>query len=165
MPEAAQVELVRITNADANRMGITTVFIPGAVEERLPRWAQVQHEGGLTLRANLALSADFVHDTRIPPSSRSAIAALEDYRRYAGGLISVSSVKIYCDGVMEYPAQTAAMLAPYRVNAGTREHPDWRPGTARGPDPACRGREARLRRARQGRLADPRARDRRPRDA
>ena len=30
VPEAAQVELVRITNADANRMGITTVFIPGA---------------------------------------------------------------------------------------------------------------------------------------
>ena len=50
----------------------------------------------------------------------------------------MTSVKVYCDGVMEYPAQTAAMLAPYRVNAGTREHPDWRPGTVRGPEPACR---------------------------
>ena len=138
VPEAAQVELVRIMNADANRMGITTVFIPGAVEERLPRWALVQREGGLTLRANLALSADFVHDTQDPVELAKRVAALEEYRRYAGGLISVSSVKIYCDGVIEYPAQTAAMLAPYRVNAGTRDHPDWRPGTTRGPDPACR---------------------------
>ena len=136
--EAAQVELVRITNADANRMGITTVFIPGAVEDRLPRWAQVQQEGGLTLRANLALSADFVHETQEPAALAKRIEALDEYRRYAGGLISVTSVKIYCDGVMEYPAQTAAMLAPYRVNAGTHQHPDWRPGTVRGPDPACR---------------------------
>ena len=136
--EAAQVELVRITNADANRMGITTVFIPGAVEDRLPRWAQVQQEGGLTLRANLALSADFVHETQEPAALAKRIEALDAYRRYAGGLISVTSVKVYCDGVMEYPAQTAAMLAPYRVNAGTHERPDWRPGTVRGPDPACR---------------------------
>jgi hypothetical protein len=136
--EAAQVELVRITNADANRMGITTVFIPGAVEDRLPRWAQVQQQGGLTLRANLALSADFVHETQEAAALARRIEALDAYRRYAGGLISVTSVKVYCDGVMEYPAQTAAMLAPYRVNAGTHEHPDWRPGTVRGPDPACR---------------------------
>lgn len=138
VPEAAQVELVRITNADANRMGITTVFIPGAVEDRLPRWAQVQREGELTLRANLALSADFVHETQEPAALAKRIEALDAYRRYAGGLISVTSVKVYCDGVMEYPAQTAAMLAPYRVNAGTHERPDWRPGTVRGPDPACR---------------------------
>lgn len=138
VPEAAQVELVRITNADANRMGITTVFIPGAVEDRLPRWAQVQREGGLTLRTNLALSADFVHDTRESAELAKRIDALDAYRRNAGGLISVTSVKVYCDGVMEYPAQTAAMLAPYRVNAGTHGRPDWRPGTVRGPDPACR---------------------------
>jgi predicted amidohydrolase YtcJ len=38
---------------------------------------------------------------------------------------------------MEYPAQTAAMLAPYRVNAGTAAAPEWRPGPSRGPDPSC----------------------------
>ena len=44
---------------------------------------------------------------------------------------------MYCDGVMEYPAQTAAMLKPYNVNVGSLDNPVWRPGTARGPDPAC----------------------------
>jgi hypothetical protein len=52
-------------------------------------------------------------------------------------MIDVSAVKIYCDGVMENPAHTAAMLEPYRVNAGTADKPDWRPGTLRGPDPSC----------------------------
>ena len=61
VPEAVQVDLVRRTIADANRRGITSVFVPGDVEGEIARWAQVQDEGGLTLRANLGLSADFVH--------------------------------------------------------------------------------------------------------
>lgn len=137
--EAARVDLVRRTIADANRMGITSVFIPGATEEQLPRWTKVQEEGGLTLRANLGLSADFVHDTADVAELRRRIAALEDYRKYANGLIDVSTVKVYCDGVLEYPAQTAAMLKPYNVNTGTLDHPLWKPGTARGPEPACSG--------------------------
>jgi predicted amidohydrolase YtcJ len=135
--DAARVDLVRRTIADANRMGITSVFIPGAAEEQIPRWAKVQDEGALTLRANLGLSADFVHDTTDVAKLRKHIAALTDYREYASGLIAVSSVKVYCDGVLEYPAQTAAMLAPYNINAGTLDNPAWRPGTARGPEPAC----------------------------
>jgi predicted amidohydrolase YtcJ len=38
---------------------------------------------------------------------------------------------------MEYPAHTAAMLKPYNVNSGTGDNPVWRPGTSRGPEPAC----------------------------
>ena len=85
-------------------------------------------------------SASRPRSSTTPPEGarlRERIAALGAYKRYAKGLIDVRSVKIYCDGVMEYPALTAAMLAPYRVNAGTREKPDWRPGTSRGPDPSC----------------------------
>jgi predicted amidohydrolase YtcJ len=137
--EAGLVDLVRRTNADANRMGITSVFIPGGGEDQIARWAQVQDEGGLTLRANLGLSADFVHDVAEVAELRKRITALDDYRKYAKGLIAVSSVKVYCDGVMEYPAQTAAMLKPYNVNVGSLDHPIWRPGTGRGPDPACSG--------------------------
>lgn len=135
--EAERVELVRRTIADANRMGITSVFIPGTTEEQLPRWAAVQAEGGLTLRVNLGLSADFVHDTADTAELRKRIAALDEYRKQAGSLIAVSAVKVYCDGVMEYPAQTAAMLKPYNVNTASVDHPVWQPGTARGPEPAC----------------------------
>jgi predicted amidohydrolase YtcJ len=135
--DAVRIELVRRTIMDANRMGITSVFIPGGGEDQIADWAKVQDEGGLTLRANLGLSADFVHGATDAAALRKQIAQLDDYRKYAKGLIAVSSVKVYCDGVMEYPALTAAMLKPYNVNAGSRENPVWKPGTARGPEPAC----------------------------
>ena len=135
--EEARVDVVRRTNADANRMGITSVFVPGGGEDEIARWARIQDEGKMTLRANLGLSASFVHGHPDPVSLRKKIAALDEYKKFAKGLIAVTSVKVYCDGVMEYPAQTAAMLKPYNVNAGTPEKPTWRPGTARGPDPSC----------------------------
>ncbi|HEU5482482.1 MAG TPA: amidohydrolase family protein [Sphingomicrobium sp.] len=136
--ESKLLDRVRRTNADANRMGITSVFVPGGIDgQELARWAKVQDEGGLTLRANLGLPADFVHETADPAELRKWIAALDDDRKLAKGLIKVTSVKVYCDGVMEYPAHTAAMLKPYNVNSGTADKPVWRPGTSRGPEPAC----------------------------
>ena len=138
VPEGELVDRVRRTVADANRMGITSVFIPGGNQgEQIARWAKVQDEGRLTLRANLGLSADFVHETSDVAELRKQIAALEEDRKHAKGLISVTGVKVYCDGVMEYPAQTAAMLKPYNVNSGSADKPVWQPGTSRGPDPAC----------------------------
>jgi predicted amidohydrolase YtcJ len=135
--EESRLDSVRRTNADANRMGITSVFVPGEGEDEIAQWAKLQDEGKLTLRVNLGLSAGFVRGNADLADLRKKIAALNDYKRYAGGLIDVTSVKVYCDGVMEYPAHTAAMLKPYRVNAGTAENPAWRPGTSRGPEPSC----------------------------
>jgi hypothetical protein len=135
--EEVRFDGVRQTSADANRAGLTSVFIPGNGEDQIVQWAKLQEQGMMTLRADIGLSADFAHTEPDPARLRQRIDALGDYKRYARGLIGVTSVKIYCDGVMEYPAQTGAMLAPYRVNAGTAEKPDWRPGTSRGPDPSC----------------------------
>ncbi|MGH9798690.1 MAG: amidohydrolase, partial [Candidatus Polarisedimenticolia bacterium] len=135
--DAMRLETARRTNADANRMGITVVFVPGGDEEKLAAWARLQEEGGLSLRLNLGLSADFVRGNGDLADLRARIAALDDWKERAGGLIEVTSVKVYCDGVMEYPAHTGAMLKPYRVNAGTSNRPDWRPGSSRGPDPSC----------------------------
>jgi predicted amidohydrolase YtcJ len=135
--EEARLEMVRRTNADANRAGITAVFIPGGGEEEIALWAKLQDAGQLTLRANLGLSASFVHDHPDSGSLQKKIDALGEHKLYAKGLLDVTSVKIFCDGVMEYPALTAAMLAPYRVNDGTPEKPVWRPGTSSGPDPSC----------------------------
>ena len=138
VPESELVDLVRRTIADANRMGITSVFVPGGNQgQPIARWAKVQDEGGLTLRANLGFSAGFVHELTDLAELRKRIAELDGDRKYAKGLISVTSVKVYCDGVMEYPAQTAAMLKPYNVNSDGADKPVWRPGASRGPDPAC----------------------------
>lgn len=135
--EESRLDWVRRTNADANRMGITSVFVPGGGEDEIAQWAKLQDEGKLTLRINLGLSANFVRGNADVADLRRKIAALNDYKRYTKDLIDVTSVKVYCDGVMEYPAHTAAMLKPYRVNAGTAEKPDWRPGPSRGPEPSC----------------------------
>ena len=137
-PESELIDRVRRTIADANRMGITSVFVPhGNQGQPIARWAKVQHEGGLTLRASLGLSAGFVHETTDLAELKKLIAALGEERKHARGLISVASVKVFCDGVMEHPAQTAAMLKPYNVNSGSADKPVWRPGASRGPDPAC----------------------------
>lgn len=135
--EALRVEWAARTQADANKQGITSIFIPGGGEREIASWAALQEQGKMTLRADVGLSASFVRGNTDAADLARQIAALDDYKKYAKGLIAVDAVKVYCDGVMEYPAQTAAMLAPYRVNAGTAEKPDWRPGPSRGPDPSC----------------------------
>ena len=43
--EAALVDLVRRTNADANRKGITSVFIPGGGQDQIARWARCRTKG------------------------------------------------------------------------------------------------------------------------
>jgi hypothetical protein len=135
--DAMRLEWVARTEADANRMGITSIFVPGGGEEEIASWAALQDQGKMTLRADLGLSASFVRGNADAADLAGKIAALDAYKKFAKGLIAVDAVKVYCDGVIEYPAQTAAMLAPYRVNAGTVAAPEWRPGTARGPDPSC----------------------------
>ena len=135
--EAIRLETVRRTAADANRMGLTSIFVADKGEEEIAAWATLQAERALTLRVSVALSAGFVRGQSDVDEIRDRIAALDAYSRYASGFLDVSAVKIYCDGVMENPAHTAAMLKPYRVNAGTADEPDWRPGSSRGPDPSC----------------------------
>jgi predicted amidohydrolase YtcJ len=135
--DAMRLDWVVRTEADANRAGITSIFIPGGGEEEIAQWAALQDKGRMTVRAGVGLSASFVRANADAQDLKRRIDTLAEFKKYAKGMISVDSVKVYCDGVMEYPAQTAAMLAPYRVNTGTATRPDWRPGTSRGPDPSC----------------------------
>ena len=135
--DAMRLERVARTQADANREGITSIFVPGGGESQIASWSRLQEQGRMTVRADLGLSASFVRGNHDAADLDRRIAELDAFKKQAKGLIAVNAVKVYCDGVMEYPAQTAAMLAPYRVNAGTAAAPEWRPGPSRGPDPSC----------------------------
>jgi predicted amidohydrolase YtcJ len=135
--DAMRVERVARTQADANRQGITSIFVPGGGQDQIAAWSRLQDEGRMTVRADLGLSASFVRGNTDTADLDRQIAALEPFKKRAKGLIAVDAVKVYCDGVMEYPAQTAAMLTPYRIKSGTAEAPVWRPGPSRGPDPSC----------------------------
>lgn len=62
------------------------------------------------------------------------LARIERLRTtYARAGVTIRTVRMFFDGVIEYPTQTAALLRPYRVNKGTKRNPRWVPGRSRGP--------------------------------
>ncbi|MFG2937846.1 amidohydrolase [Streptomyces sp. NPDC048282] len=128
---------------NANRVGITSLLHPGfGVSDELKQLAK---QGKLTVRVNQALAGDAFRGETDPKALDQAVAELNAVRaEYDGyrdpaspGDITVDTVKIFCDGVAEYPGQTAAMIDPYRKNIGTREKPEFVPGDRRGEDPSC----------------------------
>jgi len=130
---------------NANRVGITMILHPGGDVDSLKVLKRVADDGSLTVRVNQALSAGEIRGKTDPAAVDRIIAGLNDLRRqYDGyrnpaspGDLTVDTVKIFCDGIAEFPGETAAMLEPYRVNTGTPQKPNFEPGTRRGEDPSC----------------------------
>lgn len=118
------------------RQGVTTFMEAFGDERALKAFTAVQRSGGLTARANFALLIDTDKATKDPEGVIAAAKALSaSHDQGAAGPapgISVRHVKIMMDGVLQAPAQTAAMLAPYNINVGTESEPKWVPGTKSG---------------------------------
>ena len=68
---------------------------------------------------------------RIPAAMLARVEALR--ATYGRPGIAIDNLKMFFDGVIEYPTQTAALLEPYRVNKGTKDDPHWVAGKDRGP--------------------------------
>jgi predicted amidohydrolase YtcJ len=105
-------------------------------------WRKLYDSGKLAMRVRMAIYLADPSSLLRPAANASddAVARLVASAKKGNidpDFLRSSLVKVFADGVMEYPAQTAAMLKPYNVNTGSLEHPAWKPGTARGPDPAC----------------------------
>ena len=159
--DAARVELVRRTNADANRMGITSVFVPGGGEDQIAQWAQVQDEGGLTLRVNLGLSADFVHGAdrcRGTPQADREPRRLSKVRQGSDRRLERQGLLRWSHGVSRADRGDARAVQHQHGHARASGVEARHRARARAGVLGC---EAGHRRARQGRLADPRSRDRR----
>ncbi|WP_320668879.1 amidohydrolase [Patulibacter defluvii] len=144
LPDAAYKG--RLANyAYANSLGITNVMHPGGSRSSLDLLKRIADDGKLTVRVNQALSAGQVRGEDDPAVLKSFVNGLDavkkDFNGYESpaspGAIEVDTVKVFCDGVPEFPGQTAAMLRPYRVNVGTAENPQWVPGDRRGEEPSC----------------------------
>jgi predicted amidohydrolase YtcJ len=126
-----------------NQLGTTSIFIPGGSETNLLMWQRIANDGKLTMRVNQSITAGWVRGQTDPAVLQGRINAINALRdKYNGwsspnsiGTLTVDTVKIFGDGVAEYPSQTAAMLLPYNINVGTPEVPIWVPGTLRGEDP------------------------------
>jgi predicted amidohydrolase YtcJ len=131
-----QVELARERMLEFSREGITSFFVPGfpADPETIGTFQALQDDGGLTARTHFALWAEFddfanpaqlysrmeqmrsefEHPEELPLSVRSWRPGTQNGARLvAEPGVSIDGVKIFLDGIVQFPGQTAAMLEPY----------------------------------------------------
>ena len=129
----------------ANSLGITTVFHAGGGGGSVNLLKRLADDGELTMHVNQGLSAGGIRGVDDPAVIDGQIANFNAIRQASDGYsnpaspgeINIDTTKVFCDGVPEFPGQTAAMLDPYRINVGTPENPQWVPGDWRGEEPSC----------------------------
>ncbi len=110
--------------------GITSYLDASAGRTELAALAALADRGPLTIRPSVAITVSPARAAE-PESLLEYLESLKASYGRAG--VTIRTVKMFFDGVIEHPSQTAALLRPYRVNKGTKRHPRWRPGTKRGP--------------------------------
>ncbi|MBK6862269.1 MAG: amidohydrolase [Ideonella sp.] len=97
----------------ARARGITTVQDAWASEAEMEVYAALADAGKLKMRVRATLASEIVDD-------EAEYERLIDLRaRFANHpLIRANAVKLFSDGVIEYPTQTAAMITPYLDGKG-----------------------------------------------
>ena len=110
--------------------GITSYLDASAGRPELAALAALADRGPLTIRPSAAVT--------VAPGSAAdpdaMLARLDRLRAsYGRAGVTIRTVKMFFDGVIEHPTQTAALIEPYRVNKGTKQNPRWAPGKSRGP--------------------------------
>jgi predicted amidohydrolase YtcJ len=88
--------------------GITSYLEANTSAETVTAYVQLAQRHELTARVSIALSSEG------KPSDEEFVR-LDTLRRSVGNepLLRADFIKLFADGVMEYPTQTAAMLEPY----------------------------------------------------
>ncbi|HTU15356.1 MAG TPA: amidohydrolase [Solirubrobacterales bacterium] len=107
-----------------NAVGITSTADAASGEESLKVWRALTKRGKMSLRMNSLP----VIENNVP-----AGAAVKYYRglakKYATERLRIPGIKLFIDGVIEYPAQTAALLKPYLEKQGDAMVPGTNKGT------------------------------------
>ena len=122
------------------RQGVTSFLDAAASPGDIEAYAAIAKAGALTARAHFApvIRPTETPDLQAIPPVVARISALA--QRFDSGrlqplpALTVRNAKLFLDGVITAPANTGALLAPYFENRGTAGHPDFAPGTNRGPD-------------------------------
>ncbi len=93
--------------------GLTSVMDAAVEEPELLVLEKLSRDGELSMDVTAALQAEADGKT-------DSIPLLEDLRRRYSGLshLRVNTVKVFVDGVLEYPTQSAALLQAYRPYQG-----------------------------------------------
>jgi predicted amidohydrolase YtcJ len=124
----------RVEWADAavnslNEAGVTSVWDPLEGAQGLRAYRVLLRRGDLTLRTQVGTTVEQRDAKRLPELLRR-LGALR--RAYHHPLLKARAAKIFADGVLEHPAQTASLLRPYLRNAGTKKNPRWVASKRRG---------------------------------
>ncbi|NVK73891.1 MAG: amidohydrolase [Oceanospirillaceae bacterium] len=108
--------------------GVTTILDAAASESSISAFSQLAEQGQLNVRANLA--PNFGPERLEEPEGIIAEVKgfadtfnLQNTATQPG--IQVNTVKVFMDGVIQAPAQTGAMMAPYLHNTGSSSNPAW----------------------------------------
>ena len=136
-PTAAEnVASARAALEAMRRQGITSFLDAAASPTSLAAFTAVQRQGKLTARAHFAPVID-IEAGKNPAKVVRGLRSMK--RRFDQGAIrrrpsiTLRNAKMFMDGVQQVPAQTAGLLKPYLINAGTADAPNWVPGPSRGP--------------------------------
>lgn len=103
---AESKDALRRALATTTRLGVTRVHSLGGDEAVLDLLDELQREGALTVRFDVAV---FVGPPGLTPELRRQIA--ETRAKYAGDRLAFGGVKLMLDGVID--SRTAALLEPY----------------------------------------------------
>lgn len=105
---ATQVKMTEKTLHDLHAVGITSMMEAAASENELKVYHALAQRQKLTVHTSVALQSE-------ANDSATHIKRLNDWRRRFSlpPQLQVDTVKIFADGVLEYPTQSAALLTPY----------------------------------------------------
>jgi predicted amidohydrolase YtcJ len=127
---AENADALRVAHDEMAKQGITSYLDASVGETELAALAALSDRGPLTIRPSVAVNVP----ARRAADPTAMLDRLERLRtKYARPGVTIGTVKMFFDGVIEYPTQTAGLLTPYRVNRGTRRDPRWVAGKSRGP--------------------------------
>lgn len=127
--EADLMKQGRAALAALREQGITSFMDAAAGEAHGRIFKALRDSGELTARVNLAINLDATVANTDPAraiADAKAIAATADAGvPVAAPGVQARVVKVFMDGVVNAPADTGAVLAPYLQNAGTDAAPNW----------------------------------------
>lgn len=111
LPKKSVADKVRLTERalqDMHKVGLTTLLEASAGDDILQVYKAMAEQGKLSAKVSVAL-------TSVADPTPSHIQELNALRKRYSGLphLQVDTVKVFADGVLEYPTQSAALLAPY----------------------------------------------------
>lgn len=116
-----------------NSQGVTTVMDARALPLQFDAFTTLKEKDRLTIR--LLGAREITPDNSptvadVPAAVATMMKFAEKYTDKSWSTkpgIFIQHAKFFVDGVMQCPINTAALLAPYRENIGTKDAPNWQP--------------------------------------